>query len=152
MRMAVLSLWDGRAYKRDNRSGRWERKRVVVAKSRVLHVLDDQPLPAADEEGHHGQSKRKLRISFHASASFNLNLFKLEVGAVELVPDANSLALYCLFLISGHTKVSFGFDSKASLQVRLKNDTKKAFNCNIVVAEALLSERETANPEPDAAF
>ena len=149
--MAVLSLWDGRAYKRDNRSGRWERKRVVVAKSRVLHVLDDQPPPAADEEGH-SQLKRKLRISFHASASFNLNQFKLEVGAVELLPDADSLALYCLFLISGHTKVSFGFDSKASLQVRLKNDTKKAFNCNILVAVALLSERETANPEPDAAF
>ena len=120
--MAVLSLWDGCAYKRDNRSGRWERKRVVVAKSRVLHVLD-QP-PAADEEGY-AQSKRKQRVSFHASASFNLNQFKLEVGAVELVPDADSLALYCLFLISGHTKVSFGFDSKASLQVRLK----KAFHC-----------------------
>ena len=142
--MAVLSLWDGCAYKRDNRSGRWERKRVVVAKSRVLHVLD-QPTP--DQEG---QSKKKLRISFHASASFNLNQFKLEVGAVELVPGAHSLALYCLFLISGHTKVSFGFDSKASLQVRLKNDTKKAFNCSSRVA--LLSERETANLEPDAGF
>ena len=142
--MAVLSLWDGCAYKRDNRSGRWERKRVVVAKSRVLHVLD-QPTP--EEEG---QSKKKLRISFHASASFNLNQFKLEVGAVELVPGAHSLALYCLFLISGHTKVSFGFDSKASLQVRLKNDTKKAFNCSSRVA--LLSERETANLEPDASF
>ena len=123
--MAVLSLWDGCAYKRDNRSGRWERKRVVVAKSRVLHVLD-QPTP----ENQEGQSKKKLRISFHASASFNLNQFKLEVGAVELVPGADSLALYCLFLISGHTKVSFGFDSKAALQVRLKNDTKKAFNCS----------------------
>ena len=142
--MAVLSLWDGCAYKRDNRSGRWERKRVVVAKSRVLHVLD-QPPP--EEEG---QSKKKLRISFHASASFNLNQFKLEVGAVELVPGAHSLALYCLFLISGHTKVSFGFDSKASLQVRLKNDTKKAFNCSSRVA--LLSERETANLEPDTSF
>ena len=142
--MAVLSLWDGCAYKRDNRSGRWERKRVVVAKSRVLHVLD-QPTP--EEEG---QSKKKLRISFHASASFNLNQFKLEVGAVELVPGAHSLALYCLFLISGHTKVSFGFDSKASLQVRLKNDTKKAFNCSSRVA--LLSERETANLEPDTSF
>ena len=142
--MAVLSLWDGCAYKRDNRSGRWERKRVVVAKSRVLHVLD-QPTP--EEEG---QLKKKLRISFHASASFNLNQFKLEVGAVELVPGAHSLALYCLFLISGHTKVSFGFDSKASLQVRLKNDTKKAFNCSSRVA--LLSERETANLEPDASF
>ena len=147
--MAVLSLWDGCAYKRDNRSGRWERKRVVVAKSRVLHVLDDQPPPAADEEGH-SQLKRKLRISFHASASFNLNQFKLEVGAVELLPGAHSLALYCLFLISGHTKVSFGFDSKASLQVRLKNDTKKAFNCSSRVA--LLLERETANLEPDAGF
>ena len=142
--MAVLSLWDGCAYKRDNRSGRWERKRVVVAKSRVLHVLD-QPTPEQE-----GQSKKKLRISFHASASFNLNQFKLEVGAVELVPGAHSLALYCLFLISGHTKVSFGFDSKASLQVRLKNDTKKAFNCSRRVA--LLSERETANLEPDASF
>ena len=119
--MAVLSLWDGSAYKRDNRSGRWEKKRVVVAKSRVLHVLDQPP---ADEEGR-AQSKGKPRVSFHASASFNLNQFKLEVGAVELVPDADSLALYCLFLISGHTKVSFGFDSKASLQVRLK----KACNC-----------------------
>ena len=144
MRMAVLSLWDGCAYKRDNRSGRWERKRVVVAKSRVLHVLD-QPTPEQE-----GQSKKKLRISFHASASFNLNQFKLEVGAVELVPGAHSLALYCLFLISGHTKVSFGFDSKASLQVRLKNDTKKAFNCSSRVA--LLSERETANLEPDTSF
>ena len=142
--MAVLSLWDGCAYKRDNRSGRWERKRLVVAKSRVLHVLD-QPTP--EEEG---QSKKKLRISFHASASFNLNQFKLEVGAVELVPGAHSLALFCLFPISGHTKVSFGFDSKASLQVRLKNDTKKAFNCSSRVA--LLSERETANLEPDAGF
>ena len=116
----------------------------MVAKSRVLHVLD-QPTP--EEEG---QSKKKLRISFHASASFNLNQFKLEVGAVELVPGAHSLALFCLFLISGHTKVSFGFDSKASLQVRLKNDTKKAFNCSSRVA--LLSERETANLEPDAGF
>ena len=116
----------------------------MVAKSRVLHVLD-QPPP--EEEG---QYKKKLRISFHASASFNLNQFKLEVGAVELVPGAHSLALYCLFLISGHTKVSFGFDSKASLQVRLKNDTKKAFNCSSRVA--LLSERETANLEPDAGF
>ena len=116
----------------------------MVAKSRVLHVLD-QPTP--EEEG---QSKKKLHISFHASASFNLNQFKLEVGAVELVPGAHSLALYCLFLISGHTKVSFGFDSKASLQVRLKNDTKKAFNCSSRVA--LLSERETANLEPDAGF
>ena len=142
--MAVLSLWDGCAYKRDNRSGRWERKRVVVAKSRVLHVLD-QPTPEQE-----GQSKKKLRISFHASASFNLNQFKLEVGAVELVPGAHSLALFCLFLISGHTKVSFGFDSKASLQVRLKNDTKKAFNCSRRVA--LLSERETANLEPDTSF
>ena len=140
--MAVLSLWDGSAYKRDNRSGRWERKRVVVAKSRVLHVLDQPP---ADEEGH-AQSKGKLRVSFHASTSFNLNQFKLEVGAVELVPDADSLALYCLFLISGHTKVSFGFDSKASLQVRLK----KSFN--FVVAVSSLSERETANPEPDTVF
>lgn len=111
--MAVLSLWDGSAYKRDNRSGRWERKRVLVAKSRVLHVLDD-PLVSSEE----GQAKRKLRLAFHASASFNLNQFKLEVGAVELVPSADSIVLYCLFLISGHTKVSFGFDSKASLQVR----------------------------------
>ena len=101
----------------------------MVAKSRVLHVLD-QP-PAADEEGH-AQSKGKLRVSFHASASFNLNQFKLEVGAVELVPDADSLALYCLFLISGHTKVSFGFDSKATLQVRLKK------------AASLLSERDNS--------
>ena len=125
--MAVLSLWDGCAYKRDNRSGRWERKRVVVAKNRILHVLD-QPSLGEEEVP---RSKRKQRVSFQASASFNLSQFKLEVGAVELLSGSDSPALYCLFLISGHTRVSFGFDSKASLQVRLTSDAEKAFKCRL---------------------
>ena len=54
-----------------------------------------------------------------------------EAGAVELLSGSDSPALFCLFLISGHTRVSFGFDSKASLQVRLGGDAEKAFKCRL---------------------
>ena len=107
--MAVMAVWEGGVYKRDNKTGAWSRKRVVVTRSHHLHVMEE------------GTSKRKGRLAFNSSATFNLDLFKMEVGAVEEVAEAGGV-LFCLFLVSGHIKISFGFQSKAVLQVSSDRD------------------------------
>lgn len=109
--MAVMTVWEGGVYKRDNKTGGWSRKRVVVTRNHELHVMEE------------GTSRRKGRLAFDSSATFNLDLFKVEVGAVEEVPEAGGL-LFCLFLVSGHIKVSFGFESKAVLQVSSDRDVE----------------------------
>ena len=105
--MTVLNIWDGLCRQRDTRTGEWKTKRIVVGRN-ALHVVSDD---IAVRDG-----KISKKGSFNASVSYNLNQFKMEVGSLELDTVEN----YCLFLVSGHTKVSFGFDSKPELQVQRK--------------------------------
>ena len=49
---------------------------------------------------------------FDQAASFKLKNFKLEVGKCS--PN------YCLYLIAGYTKLTFGFDKKDLLEVSFK--------------------------------
>ena len=102
--MTVLNVWDGLCKQRDARTGEWKTKRIVVGRN-SLHVVSDG---IAVNDG-----KITKKGSFSASVSYNLNQFKMEVGSMEL----DTLEYYCLFLVSGHTKVSFAFDTKLQLQV-----------------------------------
>ena len=49
---------------------------------------------------------------FDQAASFKLKNFKLEVGKCS--------TNYCLYLITGYTKLTFGFDKKDLLEVSFK--------------------------------
>ena len=49
---------------------------------------------------------------FDQAASFKLKNFKLEVGKCS--------TNYCLYLIAGYTKLTFGFDKKDLLEVSFK--------------------------------
>ena len=102
--MTVLNLWDGWCKQRDTRTGEWRDKRIVVGRN-SLHVIQDDI-----GEQNEGRNRKK---GFNASVSYNLNQFKMEVGTVEL-------DYYCLFLVSGHTKVVFGFENKLQLQVKIR--------------------------------
>ena len=128
--MTLLNIWDGECKQRDTRTGEWRIKRIVVGRN-SLHVVSDD-FAVSDET-----SRRKG--SFNSSVSYNLNHFKIEVGKTEV--DGNQF--FCLFLVSGHTKVAFGFESRKNLQVFFiveKNilcskqrytviDHSKQFNC-----------------------
>ena len=50
---------------------------------------------------------------FDQAASFKLKNFKLEVGKCS--------TNYCLYLITGYTKLTFGFDKKDLLEVSFIN-------------------------------
>ena len=107
IRMTVLNIWDGLCKQRDNRTGDWKSKRIVVGRN-ALHVVSDEIV--------NSEAKRTKKGSFDASVSFNLNQFKMEVGSME----SESIVYYCLFLVSGHSKVSFGFETKLELQVSIQ--------------------------------
>ena len=73
----------------------------MVTRGRQLHVLEDG-------------GGRVRREAFKTSVTFNLDQFKLEVGSAE---ELVGRWVFCLHLVSGHTKVSFGFESSSVLQV-----------------------------------
>ena len=76
--------------------------RLQVGRNKI-HVGLDQSTDAQ-------QDKKR----FVSSVSFKLNDFKLEVGQfTSSVP-----AYYCLYLKSGHSRVTFGFETIESLEVR----------------------------------
>ena len=64
--------------------------------------------------------ERRDKTRFDSSVSFNLNDFKLEVGQfTSSVPS-----YYCLYLKSGHSRVTFGFETIEQLEVRTKSFVK----------------------------
>ena len=115
--MPVLHVWSGPCHKREARTGAWTRQLVVVSRSRVLYVLEDRKAGAKRTDGPPAcpiaPPRAKLK---EASATFDLALFKIEVGSAEIVAEAGGI-LFFLFLIRGHVKISFGFESKQALQV-----------------------------------
>ena len=89
-------------FQRDVRNGSWYRVRLQVGRNKI-HVGLDQSTDAQ-------QDKKR----FVSSVSFKLNDFKLEVGQfTSSVP-----AYYCLYLKSGHSRVTFGFETIELLEVR----------------------------------
>ena len=89
---------------RNVRADLWHRVRLVVGRN-VLHVAGDE---------------RRDKTRFDSSVSFNLNDFKLEVGQfTSSVPS-----YYCLYLKSGHSRVTFGFETIEQLEVRTKSFVK----------------------------
>ena len=109
--MTVLNVWDGVCEQKDLKNGSWNSKRIVIGRSSLHVVSDDEVNPETENE-----RKRRKKGSFNSSVSYNLNMFKMEVGFME----ANNVkgGYYCLFLVSGHTKVTFGFLTKIELQVK----------------------------------
>ena len=90
------------------RTGHWVRVRIVVGRN-ILHVTSVEKENLAG-----GQD----RTRFTSSASFNLNDFKLEVG--QFTSSVHSY--YCLYLKSGHSRVTFGFQTIELFEVRTKSN------------------------------
>ena len=105
--MTLHSRRDFVCLQRNVRSGHWVRVRIVLGRN-TLHVTSLQQDHGAD-----GQD----RTRFTSSASFNLNDFKLEVG--QLTSSVPSY--YCLYLKSGHSRVTFGFQTIELLEVRTES-------------------------------
>ena len=102
--MTLHSRRDFVCFQRDVRAGSWYRVRLQVGRNKI-HVAGilDQSTEAQEDK------KR-----FESSVSFKLNDFKLEVGQfTSSVP-----AYYCLYLKSGHSRVTFGFETMEVLEVR----------------------------------
>ena len=99
--MTLHSRRDFVCFQRDVRSGSWYRVRLQVGRNKI-HVLDQSTEAQQDKK------------RFVSSVSFKLNDFKLEVGQfTSSVP-----AYYCLYLKSGHSRVTFGFETIELLEVR----------------------------------
>ena len=115
--MPVLHVWSGPCHKREARTGAWTRQLVVVSRARVLYVLEERQAGAKRTDrppaGPMAPPRAKLK---EALSTFDLALFKLEVGSSETVAEAGG-TLFFLFLVRGHLKISFGFESKQALQV-----------------------------------
>ena len=92
-------------FQRDVRASCWYRVRLQVGRTKI-HVAS---LPPGQSTDARQDTKR-----FDSSVSFKLNDFKLEVGQfTSSVP-----AYYCLYLKSGHSRVTFGFETMEVLEVR----------------------------------
>ena len=92
-------------FQRDVRASCWYRVRLQVGRTKI-HVAS---LPPGQSTDARQDTKR-----FDSSVSFKLNDFKLEVGQfTSSVP-----AYYCLYLKSGHSRVTFGFETIELLEVR----------------------------------
>ena len=102
--MTLQSRREFVCFQRDVRSGSWHPVRLQVGRNKI-HVarILDQSTDAQQDKKH-----------FNSSVSFKLNDFKLEVGQfTSSVP-----AYYCLYLKSGHSRVTFGFETIELLEVR----------------------------------
>ena len=105
--MTLHSRRDFVCFQRDVRGGSWYRVRLQVGRNKI-HVAGDNLL--LDQSTEAQQDKKR----FDSSVSFKLNDFKLEVGQfTSSVP-----AYYCLYLKSGHSRVTFGFETIEVLEVR----------------------------------
>ena len=105
--MTLHNRRDFVCFQRDVRGGSWYRVRLQVGRNKI-HVAGDNLL--LDQSTEAQQDKKR----FDSSVSFKLNDFKLEVGQfTSSVP-----AYYCLYLKSGHSRVTFGFETIELLEVR----------------------------------
>ena len=104
--MTLHSRQEFVCFQRDVRSGSWQPVRLQVGRNKI-HVARASFL---DQSTDAQQDKKR----FNSSVSFKLNDFKLEVGQfTSSVP-----AYYCLYLKSGHSRVTFGFETMELLEVR----------------------------------
>ena len=91
----VSVTWDNVGVHRDVRTGEWRPVRVVIIRNH-LHVININTIIDRD-------------IPKKAEHSFKISKYKLEVGKCE--------SYSCLYLISGHSRTTVGFEKLELLEV-----------------------------------
>ena len=94
----VSVTWDNVGVHKDVKTGEWRPVRIVIIRNH-LHIL--KPNLIIDN----------IDITKEAQHSFKISNHKLEVGKSE--------NYFCLYLISGHSRATVGFDNLELLEVKI---------------------------------
>ena len=97
--MMGTSWWSSTCHQKDVRTGEWRPVHVTI--SRCVIIIKDAAADHVEEAGK-GRDKNTYR----------LKNFKIEVGKCS---DSN---YFCLFLVTGFTKITFGFEKLELLEVK----------------------------------
>ena len=96
--MTVSGWWSSSCHQRDVRTGQWRPVMLTISRGMLLITENDNKNEKSigDEE---------------PTNKYRLKNFKIEVGKCNLTK------FFCLFLVTGFTKITFGFEQLELLEV-----------------------------------
>ena len=92
--------WSSTCHQRDVRTGQWRQVMVTISRN-ILHITENNKF---------SDSEQSIDEEFQTQ-KYRLRNFKIEVG------KCIETSYFCLFLISGFSKITFGFEKLELLEV-----------------------------------
>ena len=94
--------WSSSCHQRDVRTGQWRPVMVTISRN-ILHITENNQFSDSEQSINEEYPTQKFR----------LKNFKIEVG------KCSETKYFCLFLVTGFTKITFGFEELELLEVTI---------------------------------